>query len=1102
MSERGQMNCRPIGLSILLLVCAVFAVAEPADHWLQPQGLAEVPSNARSILIDALNDEAKNLGDEASCIELLRDHAQMRPSVEESVCGYIAFELAAVHDTMVARSDEFQTLQAQVLDMDIASDVGGWRQFVAIQSGWLQRLAAHPPPENSAATKHPALRGWSVIRALDRGDLATARAAQMLLGDPSCPRSCAQASLTALARGMLAFHDAKRERAIELAEQAAEHLTRSAKQQPRLAALLAPEVALLLDELAQTARRDEVLVLAQQVAERVLPPQHAARRHLGATRLALLANEGHTEAAKKLYASLQSTHGDRLLAYPLTAARLRLGEGVQQYMRADYEQAVAAALGAREVARRAWGSDAPLLAEALNVVGLARGTSDQNELAIEAYRTALSTRERIFARGHPLVSEINNNLSVVFHNMGRYDLAESFVQRSLAADREFYGDHHEEVASALYNLAAVHRAMGEPLRAIELLQEAVMITSRRLGEQHRRTAIMHFGLGRAYMEHEDHRAALNSFETSARLHQARDPKNRDVPIARHQVAVAALALGEYERARETLQTVLQRYQAIYGPAHRHVAAAYRDLADAEQKLGRTAAADANLMASLVALAAGDALEVRWRSWFALATHEYTGGRPEAAIFFAKMALETLQTLRASQGTLGRRLQRAFARRRADTYRDTAVWLADEDRLLEAQRVLDMLKDEEYFDFTRRSTSTQRKMVFTLPEQAARERLLAAQKALRNGDADAAAYRAALAMERQRLSVPREENEPVASAPPRPLAPGHAALYFVVSASTTQVIATTMSQAWRHELPLGKRQIAARVLTLREALASPQRDPLTSSKALYQDLLGPLVEKLEASTPSVTFLHVYLDASLRYLPLSALHDGERFLTEKFTLSRATVAPQVTTSAQRPGRVAAFATSRALAGFPALPATLAEVDAIVRRESDDSQGAFPGGIWADDEFDRDALFTSLQTDFDRVHVASHFRFVPGNERESFLLLGDGQKLSLQDLRDANLSLDGLELLALSGCETALATPGADGREMDGFAQTAQRRGARHVVATLWAVEDAATAEFMTAFYQQQSKGDDAVVALRKTQRQFAHRHPYYWAPFVVWGPVSSQ
>jgi CHAT domain-containing protein len=118
---------------------------------------------------------------------------------------------------------------------------------------------------------------------------------------------------------------------------------------------------------------------------------------------------------------------------------------------------------------------------------------------------------------------------------------------------------------------------------------------------------------------------------------------------------------------------------------------------------------------------------------------------------------------------------------------------------------------------------------------------------------------------------------------------------------------------------------------------------------------------------------------------------------------------------------------------------------------------------------------------VHIASHFSFRPGNETRSFLLLGDGSVMTLAEMKSHRDLFAGVELLTLSACNTAVQQPGADGREIDAFAELAQRLGANSVMATLWPVADDSSPWLMWEFYRtrQFTGGVAKAEALRKAQ-----------------------
>jgi CHAT domain-containing protein len=171
---------------------------------------------------------------------------------------------------------------------------------------------------------------------------------------------------------------------------------------------------------------------------------------------------------------------------------------------------------------------------------------------------------------------------------------------------------------------------------------------------------------------------------------------------------------------------------------------------------------------------------------------------------------------------------------------------------------------------------------------------------------------------------------------------------------------------------------------------------------------------------------------------------------------------------------------------------------------------------------------------VHIASHFVFKPGDDGDSYLLLagkdegGAGFHLTVADFRDnRNLTLRHTDLLTLSACETGMSGSAGNGREVDGLGTTAQLKGAKAVISSLWSVNDASTGQLMGDFYKRWAEGGGKVTkveALRNAQldlllgqvkpnasgtgRGFVaekttldapsgYSHPYYWAPFVLMG-----
>jgi CHAT domain-containing protein len=152
------------------------------------------------------------------------------------------------------------------------------------------------------------------------------------------------------------------------------------------------------------------------------------------------------------------------------------------------------------------------------------------------------------------------------------------------------------------------------------------------------------------------------------------------------------------------------------------------------------------------------------------------------------------------------------------------------------------------------------------------------------------------------------------------------------------------------------------------------------------------------------------------------------------------------------------------------------------------------------------TENLSDYQIIHFATHGLLNSKNPELSGLVLslvnekGAPQNgfLRLNDIYNLRLNS---ALVVLSACQTAL---GKDirGEGLIGLTRGFMYAGTPRVVASLWKVDDAATAELMKHFYQNMlQKKLRPAAALRAAQieisRDERYKSPYYWAAFTIQG-----
>ncbi len=100
--------------------------------------------------------------------------------------------------------------------------------------------------------------------------------------------------------------------------------------------------------------------------------------------------------------------------------------------------------------------------------------------------------------------------------------------------------------------------------------------------------------------------------------------------------------------------------------------------------------------------------------------------------------------------------------------------------------------------------------------------------------------------------------------------------------------------------------------------------------------------------------------------------------------------------------------------------------------------------------------------------------------------------------NLDLENTALVILSACETSLGAMDA-GEGIYGLQRAFRAAGAGSVITSLWKVDDAATRDFMIAFYQHFLKTKDKLAAFNVAQKAIKEKYvyPIYWGAFVMMG-----
>lgn len=326
----------------------------------------------------------------------------------------------------------------------------------------------------------------------------------------------------------------------------------------------------------------------------------------------------------------------------------------------------------------------------------------------------------------------------------------------------------------------------------------------------------------------------------------------------------------------------------------------------------------------------------------------------------------------------------------------------------------------------------------------------------------------------------------------------AVLYPIILQDRLEVILALPQSPLRHyTIPKPQHEVESLLNELQQdigRLAANRQQVLRQSQQVYDWLIRPAEAELKQH--NVQTLVFVLDGLLRNVPMAALHDGQQYLIEKYSIALTPglqlLAPQPLAKSRL--SVLTVGLSEARQGFPPLPNVVRELEQIKSQMS--------SRVLLNREFTANNLQTALNLSaFPIVHVATHGEFSSQAEK-TFILTWDG-KINVKDLnkllrtREKQVSHP-IELLVFSACETA----DGDNRAALGLAGVAVRAGARSTLATLWKVSDESTAALMVRFYKELARpGVTKAEALRRAQQSLlqnnTYRLPYFWAPYVLVG-----
>ncbi|HEY4360690.1 MAG TPA: tetratricopeptide repeat protein [Bryobacteraceae bacterium] len=799
-------------------------------------------------------------------------------------------------------------------------------------------------------------------------------------------------------------------------------------------------------------------------------------------------------------------------------------------------------------------------ASTLDNMGNAYSAMGDQRKALELYEEDLQLRR--VAKDRKGESDTLNNMGAAYTVLSEKVKALDYYNQAMAIRVEVKDIAGQ--AGTLHNIGNVYRDLGLKDQALEYYSRALPLRRQagdRTGEANTLNSI-----GTIYGDKLDFRKSMEYFQQALPILRATGDRALEAATLDN-IGVAYSGLGDKKKALETYNLDLPIRRAASDPAGeavtlRNIGAVYGDMGDVSKSLDFYSQALPLFRA--VGNRAGEASTLS-NLQILLKT-----AQPDLAIFFGKQAVNVLQTVRRDNRGLEDSLRRSYESSIESTYRRLAGLLVSRERFGEAEEVLDLLKNKEASDFIQRDKVSDQLRPATLLdfESKALERyeqisgqvvalgqkkaaLLAKRRREALGPAELEEFNkiegdlsAANAVLRRFLEEQQKTFAADSAGAKRvvdlknagarlqseltQLGPDVVAIYTLVMPDQYIAMLVTGGVRKAYSTPIKESDLNAKIFEFRQQLQNPGSNPVPLAQELYRIVFPEGLRQDLDSMQAKTILWS-IDSTLRYVPIAALHDGKDYLVTRFRNSLITPASRITDKPPELWQGVGFGVSEAKADFVPLPSVPEELHNIFRVKDTDA-APIPGNIRLNGEFTLAAFQNDLRRSNNSVvHIATHFDSRPGVAANSHLLLGDGSELSLAEIEASEQLFDGVDLLTLSACSTAFTNRSEDGREVDSFGEIAQRLGASGVIASLWSVNDEATARLMATMYRlhQENPAIGKSEALRAAQEQMVKgalrpgtgdqadrgavanrpagaapaernwRHPFYWAPFILMG-----
>ncbi len=732
----------------------------------------------------------------------------------------------------------------------------------------------------------------------------------------------------------------------------------------------------------------------------------------------------------------------------------------------------------------------------LNNLGLLDREMGHNDRALGLYQQALAIHKRLDQK--PYQVAILNNMGLVYQERGEYAQALKSYEQALGIYRDIKSDSSQ--GRIFNNLGSLYQQLGDYTQALKSYQQSLQLANAN-GDRSNVGNTLH-NLGFLHNQLKEYSQAKESYQQALVIRQElKDQLGEGITL--NNIGLMSDRLGEHSQALASLNQAREIFEHLGNRAS--VGNTLDSLGTVYKSLGKYPQALKSYQQALVILQEVGARDIERDTLGHMGELFAQQHQSELAIIFYKRSVNVTEAIRQDLRTLSQDQQKSYANTVALHYRSLTDLLLRQNRVLEAQQVLDLLKVQEIQDYLHNVRGADLNVlgIDNLPTE---QQILDKYTAIQNQATELGKELADLenipetrrtTAQKQRIALLEQNQEKIladfnqfaqspeivalvqqlSKATPREnlnltqlnklrdelkQIPGSVLLYPLILPDRLEIVLVTANSPPIHRsVAVNSVELNREISEFLTALKTPSDNGKAPATQLYNHLIKPIENEL-AQAGAKTIIYAP-DGQLRYIPLAALYDGKQWLVERFRINNITAASLTNITAQphTEPRVLAAAFTKGLytIGFGKRQMTFKGLS-YAEDEIAGLAAAIPQTTQLlNQRFSPEATIPQMNQ-YSIVHLATHAAFLLGEPEDSYILFGNGKLVTLKDVQ--KWSLKNVDLVVLSACETGIGGKLGNGEEILGFGYQIQLTGAKAAIASLWDVNDGSTQLLMDAFY----------------------------------------